>query len=270
MRRRGAKPALAVALVVDDRDRQMRLVADGFAAGSDRVQSRRERTQRLHERGRVPSRRVPAQQSTTCMSLSTRRSSTPFAGSSTEASAGSPARSACCARNGRVSRVSSRLRRQPLPRAAVRLPIDCNRFRAIETRAPRAPGPRPAADSRATPRARRPARTSGPIPRATARCGARPSYASRPVMRWLASTSARRKAARGSNCGRGRHGTQARNRRDGGRASASRAPPTTCSSQGSVEPLIVEIAVDPRQQTAWRRASASRSSIWRPVSQNRG
>ncbi len=48
----GAEPSLAVELVVDDRDREMRLVADRLAARGDRVQPRRERPQRLHELGR--------------------------------------------------------------------------------------------------------------------------------------------------------------------------------------------------------------------------
>ena len=54
VRRGRAVAALAVEFVVDDRHGQVRLVADRFLARRDRIEARRERTQRLHEVLRRP------------------------------------------------------------------------------------------------------------------------------------------------------------------------------------------------------------------------
>ncbi len=53
-RRGRARAALAVEFVVDERDGEVRFLADGLLAGGDRIQARRQRAQCLHERLCIP------------------------------------------------------------------------------------------------------------------------------------------------------------------------------------------------------------------------
>ena len=109
MRRGCTEATVAVALVVDDRDREVRLLAHRRCARGDRVQARGQRTQGGNEG-------APASQcagyrrstSTSCRSLSNARSRSSCPAASTSVSSGLPAICACCSRNGRVRRVTSR------------------------------------------------------------------------------------------------------------------------------------------------------------------
>ncbi len=210
----GANPALAVALVVDDRDRQMRLLAHRLAARSDRVQPRRERPQRLHERGRVPSRRVPAQQIGELHVLEHASQLNPVRGLEHRGERRLTGPLRVLREEGSCETGQLAVRRQPLPEH-LRLPIDCNRFRAIETRGRE----HLVHDQR---------RILVPHPERVARfvCQARSlerqldvAHVLRRVAPGDALVGKHRRGIRllAGVIGRGRHGTEARNRRDGGR-----------------------------------------------------
>ena len=245
MPRGGAEPPLAVELVVDDGDRQVRLLAHGLAARGDRVQPRREWPQGLNEPTGVPARRVPAQQVGELQILEHAAELLAVRGVQHRGER----RHARALRmlNEEGPREAGQLpsRRQPFAER-LRLTIGCNRFCAVETRCREhliddqrgilVPHPERIArlvrQTRAFERQLDVTHVLGRVAPGDALIGEH-----RRGIRLLAGV-----------LGRGRHGTQSRDGGDGRRAERLARLAHDLFEPRRREPLVVEIAIDPFQQ----------------------